>query len=270
MCLLLVSAGANAQNLVYDANAEVRPVAAFSKVKVSNAINLYISQGAQQAVAVSASDSKYIPKIITEVSNGTLKIYVENGAWNGWNWGNKNLKAYVTFTQLEGLDVSGASSAKITDPITVNNFKLDLSGASSLQGSIKCTSLGFELSGASSANVDFNCSGNADIEETGASTLKGNFASASLNFELTGASGATLKGNTNALAIEAHGASNFHGYDLMSTSCKVEASGASDVNITVSKTLDAHASGASSIDYKGEAVITNLDVSGASSVKKKS
>ena len=77
VCLLLVSAGANAQNLVYDANAEVRTVAAFTKVHVSGAINLYISQGREQAVAISASDSKYIPKIRTEVSNGTLKIYVE-------------------------------------------------------------------------------------------------------------------------------------------------------------------------------------------------
>ena len=270
VCLLLVSTIANAQNLVYDANAEVRNVGGFTKVKVSGAINLYISQGREQAVAVSASDAKYIPKIITEVSNGTLKIYVENGAWNGWNWGNKTLKAYVTFTQLEELAVGGASAAKITEPITVNNLKIDLTGASTLQGIIKCTSLGFDLSGASSANVDCNSSGNVDIQETGASTMKGSIVGGSTTFDINGASGATIKGSADDLNIQVTGASNFHGYDFVTVSCKVVATGASDVDITVSKTLDAHASGASSIDYKGAAVITNLEVSGAASVKKKS
>ncbi len=268
--LLLISTGMHAQNLVYDANAEVRKVDAFTKVHVSGAISLYLSQGKEQAVAISASDDKYIPKIKTEVSNGTLKIYVENGAWNGWNWGNKKLKAYVTVTQLEGLDVSGASAAIITDPITVGNLKVQLTGASTLEGNIKAGSLGFDVSGASTANIEFTATGNVDVQATGASTVRGEISGGNMSFDLSGASGASVKGTTDELKIQATGASNFHGYDLMSTSCRVEATGASDVNISVSKTLDAHASGASSIDYKGEAVITSLDVSGASSVKKKS
>lgn len=270
ICLLLSATAANAQNVVYDANAEVRKVDAFTKIKVSSAISLYISQGTQQAVAVSASDAQYIPKIKTDVSGGTLRIYVENGAWNNWNWGNKHLKAYVTFTQLELLDASGASFIKITDPISVGELKVVATGASSLEGSIKASTLHFDLGGASSSNVTINVSGNMDVQATGASTFKGTLQASAISFDVSGASGCTVKGNTGDLKIQATGASNFHGYDLTTASCKVEATGASNVNISVSKTLDAHASGASNIDYKGEAVITNLDVSGASNVKKRS
>jgi len=48
---------------VYDANAEVRNVGSFSKIKVSSAITLYLSQGKEQAVAVSAGDKEYTPRI---------------------------------------------------------------------------------------------------------------------------------------------------------------------------------------------------------------
>src|ERR1044072_9565582 len=119
VCLLFVVAGTalHAQNVVRDANAQVRKIGNFTKVKVSSAINLYLSQGNTQGVAVSSEDPKVTERIITEVSNGTLKIYVENGAWNGWNWSNKHLNAYVTFTTLEKLDASGACSVELTDPI---------------------------------------------------------------------------------------------------------------------------------------------------------
>src|SRR5205809_1034755 len=119
VCLLLVIAGfnLNAQNVVHDANAQVRNVASFNKIRVSSAISLYLSQGNQQGVAVSSEDQDVTNRIITEVKNGVLKIYVENGAWNGWNWGNKHLKAYVTFTTLEMLDASGACNVELNDQI---------------------------------------------------------------------------------------------------------------------------------------------------------
>jgi hypothetical protein len=50
----------------------------------------------------------------------------------------------------------------------------------------------------------------------------------------------------------------------------VEATGASSANINVSKEIQATASGGSNIRYDGAASITNIDVTGGSSVKKKS
>src|SRR5678810_842684 len=128
VCLLFVVAGlsVSAQNVVRDPNAQVRNVPTFNKLRVSSAISLYLSQGNAQGVAVSSEDQNVTNKIKTEVRDGVLKIYVENGAWNGWNWSNKHLKAYVTFTTLEMLEASGACSVELTDPITVGNFSLEL------------------------------------------------------------------------------------------------------------------------------------------------
>ena len=80
------------QNVVYDANAEVRKVGSFNGVSVGSGIALYLSQGNEQAVAVSAEDPKYVERIITEVKDGTLRIRVDGKMWNNWNWGNKNSK----------------------------------------------------------------------------------------------------------------------------------------------------------------------------------
>ena len=271
VCLFFVIAGfsLNAQNVVRDPNAQVRNVSAFTKIDISSAINLYISQGSTQGVAVSSEDPNITSKIITEVRNGVLKIHVENGAWNGWNWSNKHLKAYVTFTKLEALDIGGACNVEITDPIKVEDFKLELSGASNLKGEINGNNIKFELSGASNAKTNF-IGTSFDLSQSGASNFKGNVNSPKISVDLTGASTTEVNGTTTDLAIDASGASNFKGGDLSAVSCKVEATGASSANISVSKELQATASGGSDIRYSGTANITNLDVSGGSSVKKKS
>jgi hypothetical protein len=255
VCLALLFAGtqAVAQNVVYDANAQVRKVEHFTKIHVSSAISLYLSQGSQEAVAVSAGDEKYTARIRTEVRDGVLKIYVENGVWNSWNWGNRSLKAYVTVVNFDGLEASGASSVKVGDPLKAGgNFELEVSGASTVK---------FDA-GISGARMN--------IQIDGASNFRTSLSAEDVKFNLSGASQADIIGKSSGLTVEASGASEFKGFGLETENCKAEASGASTVNITVSQKLNAQASGASSIGYKGDAVITNLDVSGASNVKKRS
>lgn len=259
----------NAQNVVRDANAQVRNVGSFSKIRVSSAINLYLSQGNTQGVAVSSEDQNITNKIITEVKDGTLKIYVENGVWNTWNWSNKHLKAYVTFTTLEMLDASGACNVELTDPINVGDFKLELSGASNIKGVIKGSDLDFEIDGASNAKISVTGTSLA-ISQSGASNYKGDVAATKASFDISGASTTDVDGSAGELIVDASGASNFKGGDLQAEDCKIEATGASSASINVTKQIDATASGASSIHYAGGASITNLDVSGGSSVKKKS
>src|SRR3954469_7035050 len=119
VCLIFILVTqAKAQNVVYDENAQVRKVGDFHGVSVGSGIRLFLSQGKQQAVAVSANDSKYIEKMITEVRDGILHIRIEGKMWGGWN-GDHKLKAYVTVTTLDELDVSGGSIAKLADEISV-------------------------------------------------------------------------------------------------------------------------------------------------------
>ncbi|MBS1729604.1 MAG: DUF2807 domain-containing protein [Bacteroidetes bacterium] len=219
-----------AQNLVYDANAQVRKVGSFNGVEVSNGIVLYLSQGSTQAVAVSANDDRYIDKIITTVEKGVLIIKLENGLWNSFSWGNKKIKAYVTCTELTSLGVSGGSIAKIQDQIKVRNISMDASGGSIIEGNIQGTSMDADLSGGSI----YKLSGSMDL-----------------------------------LKLELSGGSIFKDYSFSVNTCDLDASGGSISNFTLNKTLKAEASGGSIINYKGDGNISSVDVSGGSIIKKK-
>ncbi len=215
---------------INDKNAELRNVSTFNSIKVSGAIEVLLSQSNEEAVAVSASEEKFRNKIIIEVVNGTLKISYDGDRLT-WNIGNKKLRAYVSFRNLNNLEASGASTIKINGTLNASGLNVKLSGACELSGSIKATDVKIDINGAS--NVKLN-------------------------------------GSVANINIDASGASDVKGYDLTTDECIVNASGASDINITVNKEISAHASGASSIHYKGNGIIKDVRTSGASSVSKRS
>ena len=66
-----------AQKTVNDPNAEKRNVSGYHAIEVGGGIDLYLSQG-EEAVAVSASETKYRDRIKTEVKNGVLKIWYDH------------------------------------------------------------------------------------------------------------------------------------------------------------------------------------------------
>jgi hypothetical protein len=227
---LILGVSAYAQTTIHDANAQVRNVSGFKGVSVSSAIDLFISQGSTEAVAVSAKDEKIRDRIKTEVKDGVLHITFDGSGWKNWNMGDQKMKAYVTIKDINRLEASGASDVKVSGTLKTDNLKLHLSGASDFDGSVEAQNLQVQGSGAS----DIKISGSADQAK-----------------------------------IEMSGASDFKGYDFKINYCKAEVSGAGDIQITVNKELDAQASGASSIKYKGDAVVKRSDSSGASSIKKK-
>jgi hypothetical protein len=79
----------------------------------------------------------------------------------------------------------------------------------------------------------------------------------------------TITGGTaTRLYVEASGASDFKGFDLVAESCEAKASGASDIRITVNKELSAEASGASDVKYRGDCTIREVKSSGSGSVSR--
>jgi hypothetical protein len=220
----------SSKNLVYDANAEVRTVSSFSAVEVSGAIDLYLSQGTEEGVAISAANDEAKSHIKAEVTNGTLHIFFENKGWNWKNWGNTKSKAYVTFKTLKRIEANGACNVIVVEPITLSDLKIDCSGASDFKGQVTIANLVITASGASNINV----------------------------------SGQAERAN-----IEASGASNIKAYDLQTAICKAEASGAANIRITVNKELKAEASGGATLYYKGTSNITDVSSSGGASIKKK-
>lgn len=233
LMLMLMSAGLIAQKTINDPNAESRNLSGFHAIKISNAFDVYISQGNEDAVAISASKPEYKAKIITKVENGVLIIRFDDDKnfWKGWNSDKQKLKAYISIKKIDRLSVSGACDVFFEEGISAEELDVNLAGASDLKGKINAKKLSFDISGASDA---------------------------------------TISGNAAELKVDASGASDFKGFDLVTNYCTAEASGASSVNITVNKELNAHASGASSVRFKGEGLIRDLKTSGASNVTRKS
>ena len=130
--------------------------------------------------------------------------------------------------------------------------------------------ISFRLRGPSNVYVDGVISaGKLSLTLSGASDFKGAIRVGELQLDQNGASDAKITGVVAGLAvIRLSGASDVKGYDLTVESCEASASGASDIRITVNKELKANATGASSVYYKGEGVISESRASGASTIKK--
>jgi hypothetical protein len=226
---VLLSAAVYAQPTVSDPNVQLRDAKNFHAISVTNAFDVYLTQGNEEKVAVSAGEAKDLDHIIVEVKNGVLQIGWENKG--KWVKGNKKLKAYISFKEIDKLKASGACNVSIVGVLKANDLLVDMSGASDLKGKLDTKQLTFDISGAS------------DIKITGTAAK---------------------------LDIEASGASSFKGFDLSTDYCNARASGASAIRVTVNKELSATASGASDIDYKGTGVIRDIKTSGASSVSRQS
>ncbi len=238
ICILLMvfvtAAPAMAQiekNLVHDDNAEIRNHKGYTAIDVSGAIDLYLSQGTEDAVAVSAGSDEIITRIRTEIYGNTLRIYFDGKGLNWKKWGNHKMKAYVTFKKLISIEANGACNVKVSGKIRQEQLKIEMSGASDFKGDV-------ELS-------------NLELDATGASRI-------------------TVNGSVKMLLVTANGASDIRGYDISAEQCKIDASGASVVRVTVNKELNATASGASSIYYKGEGLIRDINTSGGATVKRRS
>ena len=252
--LLLIAAHTNAQQktaIIYDDNAQIRKVANFNAIRVSSAIDLYLTQSTANKVAVSASNDEIRDHIITEVEGGVLIIRLkENGSWFNWKkWGNYNTKAYVSVKDIDAISASGASDIHIINTIVSPKISIKLSGASDLKGNISAASIRYDLTGASDCNnqVDANT-----ISITG-----------------VGASKIELSGKVDDLSVTVSGASNARLFDLTSKGAILKAAGASNIQATVTEILKANSIGASNINYKGNPSVKESNTSGASNIKHK-
>jgi hypothetical protein len=219
-----------AQKVINDPNAEVRSVSGFHAIHVSNSFDVYITQGNEEALAVSSNHKEDMDKIITKVENGVLKIWLDEKM--RWGLKNRKLKAYISVKQLSEIRGSGATDFNIEGELKAENLKLNLSGASDLKGKLTVTG--------------------------------------KLQTSISGASDINISGSAEELVVSASGASDVKAYDFTTNTCQVDASGASGVKITVNKEMSARLSGASSVSYKGTAMIKDIKTSGASSISRKS
>lgn len=217
---------AKAQITINDENAEQREVGSFNGIRVSGGIDIYLSQGDDYAMAVSASEIKYRNNIKTTIDNGILSIYYEGGSVSFY--GKRNLRVYLSFKTLESIESSGACNVIINKTLSTNDLKLKFSGASEMKGTLKSANVSLKMSGASTLRIDGKID-NLRLEASGASDMK-NFDLVTDNciVKLSGASDIKITVN-NSLSVNASGASELN-YKGNPGNKDINVSGASSVS----------------------------------------
>ncbi|MFT3822345.1 MAG: head GIN domain-containing protein [Chitinophagaceae bacterium] len=232
-CLYVLSGIAvMAQKQINDPNAEVRNVSSFHAIKVGSGINVLLTQGSSPAVAVSASETEYRERIVTEVKDGVLNVYFENSAKSIWkNVHSKKLKAYIAVTNIDGIHVNSGADVKTEGTLKAGDLNIQASSGANFKGDVQATSI--------------------TVKQNSGSTIN-------------------ISGTTGSLDVACSSGSSFHGYDLTSDNCKAGVSSGAGVQTTVNKELSATASSGGYVNYKGEGVIRDIRTGSGGSVSKKS
>jgi Putative auto-transporter adhesin, head GIN domain len=150
-------------------NLQSRKVSGFHGIDVSGGIDLYISNG-PESVAVAASSPEVRDHIVTQVSGGILRIYVED------NWfhhvENAKMKAYVSLTNLTELEGSGGGDIVFENLIKGDDLNVHLSGGGTLKGKLNVNHLVINQSGGSEVKLSGNVE-NLTLNASGGGSLNG-------------------------------------------------------------------------------------------------
>ena len=204
---------------------ETRNVSNFKGVDVSAGIDLYITMGETESVKIVADDD-IIEKIITEVKDGVLHIYVKQNGWFNWS-GNETRKAYVTIKELNRIEASSGSDVNSENTLKGEELKINVSSGAEVEVEVYYK------------NLDVNTSSGSD---------------------------AKLSGKVKNLRASASSGSDINAKELESVTCKASASSGSDVTVSVSEELNASASSGADVNYYGNPSVKEIDESSGGDV----
>ncbi len=130
-----------------------RNISSFHALNVSGGIDVILTQGNDIKVEVEA-DENIISKIITEVEDGTLKVYPGEGIRNA-----KVMKVYISFKDLDAISAAGGCDINSTNKLTFSKLQTKLSGGCDIDLELKAGTLACDHTGG--CDAEFN--GEADI-----------------------------------------------------------------------------------------------------------
>ena len=217
----------------------------FNRIDAGYAFDVDINKADSYLVSITVDDNLYEYLDIRK-SGDTLYI----GLKPNHNYTNVTRKATINLPDLHSLELSGASQGDVSGFSASHSMDFDLSGASKMEMShMKASDTSLELSGASKA------SGSIEIADG--------------RFNLSGASSIELEGSAKDISLGASGASKADLADFPAVDAEVNLSGASGAAINARGRLDVDLSGASRLNYSGNPILGSINVSGGSTISQK-
>ena len=205
---------------------QVRDVASFHAVEVSNGIELRLAPGTTQRVEASADDADQLARLKTEVRDGVLKISFERKLSETWTMTKtRHLRVNVTATSLTALHASSGARAEVVGAFTTQQL---------------------------------------DVEVSSGAILKANFSSTDMRAQVSSGGVATLAGTAERLDVGASSGGVFKGGELTARACDASASSGGTVAVAVQERLTAHASSGGDVRYAGSPRVSKHTSSGGS------
>lgn len=219
-----------AQKTINDANAEKRNVSGFHGIDVATGIELTLTKGPTEEVAVSASEIEFRDRIVTEVVNGILKIHYETktGAINRRNE-SKHLRAYVSYKSLDKLYVTTGAEVTIDGVLEATTLELKANTGGLVKGEVNISTL--------------------DVNQDTGSKI-------------------TLSGKVDKLEAEGSTGSKFMGENLNTNTCSADMGTGAGIYISVDKELNVKANTGGYVKYKGNAGIREIKTNTGGTVSK--
>lgn len=215
------------------------------RLEISSAFQVEIRDG--PAAALIEVDDNLLDRVVATNRDGLLRLALQSGT----SVRSATLRATVTMPALSSVQASGAARVDFIDAIpTPDDLRIEIAGASHLEGMFSATHL--------------------DLRVSGASEIVGLVGARSATIDASGASRVDLIGVVDELEIELSGASAGHLPDFETRLASIDLTGASSLDIRVTERITrANLTGASHLTYTGNAVIDSQSLTGASDIDRR-
>lgn len=145
---------------------EIRQVENFNSIKVANGLDVYITQESELRVEVEAIKGQ-IHRIITEVNNGTLHVYVKGN----FKWNPKDIrKVYISAPEFVNITANGGADIHGNSVIKAASLTVECNGGADIYLSVQTNDLSLSCTGGAdiliegtTENLSATASGGADI-----------------------------------------------------------------------------------------------------------
>jgi len=113
--VLLTLVPAISQKVVYDDNVQKRDISSFHAIETSSGIEVIMSKGDKEELAVSVGNPEYLNEVRTVVENGVLKLS-RNSDWKIWKqWKSWKVKVYVSYVNVDVIKANSGGSITGSD-----------------------------------------------------------------------------------------------------------------------------------------------------------
>jgi hypothetical protein len=211
----------------------------FQNIEIDCAFIFEITAGTAYHVSITANESLF-DKINIAQSGDILKLSLKPVRFQA----RPILEAHIVMPNINRLRQSAATSGIVSGFRTNTPFDLYLSGASSTQVNIEC--------------------GEARLEITGASHLEGVIKTSKADLLVSGASRVQLSGRCRNLVLSGWGAADMDMAEFQSEEGTIYLKGASTATVNIKNQLNIDLTGASHLRYLGSPTLSEVTLSGAS------